>query len=249
MDSKILEELGLTSNESKVYLALLRLGIASVSSISKESNVDRTLIYELLSKLSSKGLVSSVVKTNKRYYEAASPEKLQALLDEKEATLKSVMPQLMGLYDFKQEKQDVHFFKGKQGVKTILEQLLVEKSEWKIFGVNKATKENIASYLPQLHRKRIEKKQFFRAIFSDESLDRAREIAAMKFTEVRILSSDYMTPTHISIVDDKLAIILWSEDPIGILIESNEIAKGFETYFKILWTLARPINIGRKSRN
>ena len=59
---KELLDLGFNKNEIKVYLALLKLGVSSVSEISKTSNVDRTLIYGILDKLIEKGLVGSIVK-------------------------------------------------------------------------------------------------------------------------------------------------------------------------------------------
>ena len=61
----------------------------------------------------------------------------------------------------------------------------------------------------------------------------------MKLTEVKILPKEYMTPTHISIVGDKVGIILWSEEPLGILIENKEIADSFRSYFKLLWNIAQ----------
>jgi hypothetical protein len=80
----------------------------------------------------------------------------------------------------------------------------------------------------------------FKAIYSKDSLDRAEEVKKLKMTEVRILPKEYMTPTHISIVGDKVGIILWSEQPLGILIESKEIADSFRNYFALLWKIAKP---------
>ena len=45
---KILEKLGLTKNESKVYLALLNLGLTSSKNIIEKTNLHRQLIYDAL---------------------------------------------------------------------------------------------------------------------------------------------------------------------------------------------------------
>ena len=63
----------------------------------------------------------------------------------------------------------------------------------------------------------------------------------MKLTEVKILPKEYMTPTHINVVGEKVGMILWSEQPLGILIENREIADSFRTYFELLWKLAKEI--------
>ncbi|GAG26288.1 unnamed protein product, partial [marine sediment metagenome] len=47
MDTKILEEIGLTQGEIKTYLALLKLGSSSTGPIAKESQVSRSKLYSI----------------------------------------------------------------------------------------------------------------------------------------------------------------------------------------------------------
>ncbi|MCK4669574.1 MAG: hypothetical protein KAT43_00100 [Nanoarchaeota archaeon] len=239
MDKEILIKAGLVRNEAKVYLALLKLGSASVTEISQRSGVERTLIYGVLNKLMEKGLVSSIIKTNKKYFEPAEPQKILDLIKERESIIEQALPELKSMYKSIEKKQEVHNYKGKEGTKTILEKLLKENKEWLIFGTTGKTAEILSFYLPQFHRKRIERKIMFKAIYSEDSIKRAEEIKKMKFTEVKILPKEYMTPTHINIVGNKVGIILWSEQPLGILIENKEIAESFKNYFKLLWNVAK----------
>ena len=242
MNEEILIQAGLVRNEARVYLALLKIGTASVTEISQKSKVERTLVYGVLEKLMEKGLVSSVVKINKKYFEPADPEKISDLLKEREKIIDEAMPELKNLYESVENKQEVHHFKGKEGARAILEALLKNESkEWLIFGTTGKTAETLTYYLPQFHMKRVQKKMIFKAIYSEDSLARAKEVKKLKLTEVKILPKEYMTPTHINIVGNKVGIILWSEDPIGILIENKEIADSFSNYFKLLWKLAKPL--------
>jgi sugar-specific transcriptional regulator TrmB len=238
---KELLNLGFNKNEIKVYLALLKLGISSVTEISKNSNVERTLVYGVLEKLIHRGLVSSVVKSNKKYFEPADPERLNEIISERKQEIESVLPQLKSFYVNVENKQEVHHFSGKEGIKTILETLLKSGKEWNIFGTSKIASEIMAYYFPQFHRKRIENKIKFNAIYSEDSLDRAKEIQKLKLTSVKILPKEYLTPTHISVVGNKVGIILWSENPLGILIENKEIAESFNNYFKLLWKIAKDL--------
>jgi len=62
-----LQALGLTENECKAYLALLKLGTCTAVQISRESHLQRTEIYPLMAGLVSKGLVEETVDRPKRY--------------------------------------------------------------------------------------------------------------------------------------------------------------------------------------
>lgn len=243
MKEEALIKIGLAKNEAKVYLAMLKLGSASVTEISKKANIDRTLIYGVLEKLIEKGLVSSVVKINKKNYEAAAPEKILDLIKEKEEVLNKVLPELRREYKSRKKRQDVHNFKGKNGVRNILGIMLESakpKKEYLLFGATGKTQELLPYYVPQFHMKRISLGIKLKIIFSKDSKKRALEVKKLKLTEVKLLPSEYMTPTAISIAGNKIAIILWSiENPLGVIIENEEIADDFRKYFNLLWKIAK----------
>jgi sugar-specific transcriptional regulator TrmB len=48
MDPKMLEEIGLTEGESKVYLALLKLGATKTGPLIKEADVSSSKVYKIL---------------------------------------------------------------------------------------------------------------------------------------------------------------------------------------------------------
>ena len=70
MDTTLLEELGLTKNESKVYLALLELGSTAAGPLIKKIGMHRAAVYDIIDLLTGKGLVSYVIKANRKYFEA-----------------------------------------------------------------------------------------------------------------------------------------------------------------------------------
>ena len=244
MNEEVLVKVGLTKNEARVYIALLRLGSASVTEISQKSKVERTLVYGVLERLMEKGLVSSIIKINKRYFEPADPAKILETLKEKERIIEQPIPELREIYQSVGKKQEIHHFKGKNGLRNILETLLEsgkETKEWFIFGTTERTKELLPSYLPQFHRKRIEQGIKFKAIYSTDSKERGLEVKKLKLTEVRFLPKEYTTPTAVSIVGNKVAILLWSiENPLGVIIENEEVANDFKKYFNLLWKIAKP---------
>ncbi|MDR0492050.1 MAG: hypothetical protein LBH74_00185 [Nitrososphaerota archaeon] len=82
-ESRILSELGLTINQTKVYLALLRLSTASKAiSIFKVSGVARQDIYRVLRELQQIGVVEKVI-TKPTRFRAVEPKKATTILIEK----------------------------------------------------------------------------------------------------------------------------------------------------------------------
>ncbi|MFH1211984.1 MAG: helix-turn-helix domain-containing protein, partial [Candidatus Woesearchaeota archaeon] len=69
MENAVLREIGLSKNECRVYLSLIKLGSGTVQEISKKSNVHRANVYDVLNKLMEKGLVSYIIKKGKRLYQ------------------------------------------------------------------------------------------------------------------------------------------------------------------------------------
>jgi septum site-determining protein MinD len=80
MDTKILEEVGLTPNESKVYLSLIELGSSSATQIIQKAGLHRAVVYDLLERLIEKGLVGYVIKGRKKFFEATNPERLKEVM-------------------------------------------------------------------------------------------------------------------------------------------------------------------------
>ena len=64
---QVLENFGLTLNESRVFLALTLLGTANVKEISKSSNVAREAVYRVLPSLQKLGLVEKEITRPTRF--------------------------------------------------------------------------------------------------------------------------------------------------------------------------------------
>ena len=67
MESEKLEKIGLSKSESQIYLRLLEIGSCKAGRLAKETKYNRTTIYKVLESLIQKGLVSYVLKENRKY--------------------------------------------------------------------------------------------------------------------------------------------------------------------------------------
>src|SRR3990167_6164573 len=87
-------ELGLTKQESAVYLAALETGFSSISDIDKKAGIKRPTTYYIVDELIKKNLISRAPKGKRTFYIAEHPNTLLANLRAQEDRLMSQLPLL-----------------------------------------------------------------------------------------------------------------------------------------------------------
>lgn len=122
--SKILEKIGLTAGETKVYTALIKCGSTTAGAVIKESGMQRSAVYFCLDSLIKKGLVGYIIKNDRKHFEANRPESLFEFLDGRkneietqEKELKEFVPALFAKRKMAAEKeQEAKIYEGWKGV-------------------------------------------------------------------------------------------------------------------------------------
>lgn len=233
---KLLEDLGLEEKEAKVYLALLSLGEATATAISEKSNLDRTLIYQLTNKLIEKGLVSYIIRNNVKYFSAASPQKLIQDLKEKEEQLQKAMPQLIGLTKIKEQETKVEIYRGKEGLRTILKDIIRTKKDYIAFGeegrFQKVLPIDVHQFLRELEKNNIHERVLVRE-------DMKGKVLKSKNSAFKYLPKDYLSPVTILVYENKIANFIWTLPYYVILTKNKEVADSFRSHFELLWKIAK----------
>jgi sugar-specific transcriptional regulator TrmB len=83
-DIEILNSLGLSVSEAKVFFTLFKLGTAAAGTVSKSSGVAREFVYQVLPKLRKKGLVEEIISKPKKFKAIPIKEAYTILLKRKE---------------------------------------------------------------------------------------------------------------------------------------------------------------------
>ncbi len=247
MDAKILEKIGLNKSEVNIYLALLKIGSCKVGRLTKEINYNRTTIYKALESLIQKGLVSFVLKENRKYFESTDPKNiLQSIkakeekLKEEEKEIKEILPELNKLFETNKEELETSIFKGIKGLKSVFNnilQTLKAGDDYLAFGVSEHA-QIFGSYFDEFN-KTLKKNKVKSKIIFDERAKKNIESCKKYGYEVKRLSKEFMSPAEINIYKNNVAIILWYKTPLAILIRGEEIAKSFKQYFNLLWKIAK----------
>ena len=244
----ILREFGLTEKQAKLYLLLIKLGSAKSGILMKKLDIYSKTTYELLNKLMEKGLVGYCIKSGVKYYKAVDPEKFMDLIKEQEQQLKirkkqfyKILPELKKISLLAKKEQDVNIFSGKQSLKTIFEDTLKKsKSQLLIFDGGGYFKKTFPNYSELWHKKRVKKKIRLKLLWNKQLKTKKPYVHKYAYTNLKYLPKEFDNPAPAIIYNNKVALIIWSEKPFAILIESKEIYKTYKSYFNMLWDIATP---------
>lgn len=244
---QVLTSLGLQDKEPEVYLALLRTpGAQPASIIANRSNLNRTTVYKTLVKLVKKGLVTKTERHGITCFFAEDPEnRLKLLIEERQKKLgemNQAMLEALPLLTMNEEDIDslpkIRYYEGIEGIKQIYEAVLKEGVDQYRYGDITKIYEALGVYTDEYIKKRNEKGFITHAIMPFYEKD-DKEIKKNKRENREVIYIPHkLFPIEgeVRIFGNKVAIFsLRKESPIGVIIESETIAKMFYHIYMLTW--------------
>src|SRR3989344_3431107 len=123
----ILQQLGYTEHEAKLYLASLKMGESNIADLAEQLQWPRSTVKELLEHMHEKGLMHYYVKHNRRYWLAENPDKLLINLEERRVALKAILPNLQAMRSEVGGKPNVQVYVGSEDLKNIMNDIIETK--------------------------------------------------------------------------------------------------------------------------
>lgn len=246
--TEILEDMGFSKGEVKVYFALLELGESTTGPLSKKSGITSSKVYPTLEKLKQKGLVTSVIKENTNYFQASNPKQLLSFINEKkkklaerEFELKKIIPNLVRKQE--KEQQSAKVYESFNGIKTlyneILECLIKSKENFIGFTLGNEYQDeqaNLFFHNYDIKRKALGIKVKLIGLESQRDFLK-KEYSKKSNVEIRYISN--ATPTGVIIFGDKVATLVWSKNPTAFVIQSKQVANSYKRFFEDIWRIAK----------
>ncbi len=242
MIEAILQKIGLSDKEIKVYLSCLRLGPSPVRKISAEAGINRGTAYDILKALIELGLVSYYHQDKHQYFMAEEPERLRTVLDKKEEQLRDVkaevadiIPQLKSIYDKAGAKPVVKYYDGSAGIKFILQDVLsscVKNRQTEYYTFSSSTIKNILyQAYPEFSADRIKAEINVKAV----SIGPGGQKQGLD--ERKWLTEKESAPTYTLIYAGKVAMISVDNNgnPLGVMIEDENIYQTQKMVFEFIW--------------
>lgn len=237
---KYLQNLGLSENDSKVYLELLKMGPSPVQELARAVGLSRVSVYAIIEFLMKSGLITTVEKGKKQMYAAEPPERVVALAENKVSNLQAVMKEIksnIGELKLIQsgDKPIVKMYEGPEVFMAMQEDLLRSKTEnISEFG-NLDEIERVYPYeqLKPFHAKIGVKKINRRIIYqTTRGLHRENETnKKIKYLDQKIkpFKGDFF------LYEDTVWLSNFSGKQMTVMIKSKEIKDTLQVAFDIVW--------------
>lgn len=241
MDTSILEELGLTQAEIKVYIALLELGTSSAGLILEKSKLQNSVVHRALNSLIEKGIISFILEGKKKIYQATNPENFHDFIESKKRRFDQLLPELKKKQELTEKQTYAEVFKGKRGITQLYTTLINSGGkEYNTFGGGSEVCYEVMgeTWWDSIHTKRIAKKICCRQVFDQTVRLYGDKINKRPLSHVKFLPKEHAQLQETVIVGEMVGIAIFTENPYGILIKDKAVADGYRKQFEILWKKA-----------
>ncbi len=244
MNTGMLEKLGMSKKEIKLYLKLLEFGAARANVLAKATNENRTSTYSLLNSMLKKGLVNYYKKTSIKYYSATSPRVLIESLQEDTNQLLRMLPELLAITNQYAQKPKISFYEGVEGIKQIARTMLEVPNSVRdsFMGLDKEKLDpDIKKYIEEeFLGKRIAKNIAYRGIVSGyvpmaKGLPNSQK---SHLREVKVIDpKKFPLKIHVDVYPpNRVAIFSYHKGEVmGVIIEHDSFYTTMKTVFQLAW--------------
>jgi len=246
----ILSEIWLEQNESKLYLASLKVWTSSASILAKMTNIPRTTARYNCEQLVKKQIMIESMKWNTKFFTPEHPTRLKNLLiiqknelEEKEDKIDLIMQDLIKMKNPYSEIPKVTYYEWIDWIKKVLWDSLEAKEI-----VDSYTDvDSVIKYLPELNKEYSEKRSKLwikkRAIYSNSEdvkkyIQDLYENKKDELNQIRFLDpKKYNLDISFMIYDWKITYITVKENNfLWIIIENKDIYNFHKNIFNFMWS-------------
>lgn len=239
VEEKVLNDLGLTSIEAKVYLACLELGQATVLNIAKKAEIKRPTAYVALDNLIEKGFITKLAKKSTTLFSAQDPKLILNSFKEKINNFTELLPYFEAKLS-KGPKPKIRFYEGHDELFKVYTQIIFKSQEIYFFGTDVGKLIGKMPTILNYWKKDVadKKKKGMEII----SLNQAGilYVKENKSRPIKFMSKDLPVFADVAITENKLFIVSL-DNMFGVLIESEDLAQTFKNFFLLAWKSAEQV--------
>ncbi len=243
MNTHILEKLGLSWDEAKIYSYLLKNPQKNISDISKDLWINRPKLYKILPNMLENGLIGKTLSGKRILYIAENPDILSQYLENIKQDFDTFLPEIKKHYQNAFQKPIFRHLQGFEWIKNIFIDIGNSCQKWDTFYRYSSRRDTQNTSIPEkdykIYRDIRNKKQLQRYVITSEYLDKLK---------VKNLDKDVVViPKKIDIFEDNITKIIYANkvaiidyNTLESFIIESEVFAGFEKkIFLLLFKLLK----------
>jgi hypothetical protein len=188
-------------------------------------------------------LISYTVENRKKTFQCTHPNRILEEINRKEKVLgelKEQIPEIKKLFDESKKKISAEVYRGSESIKSLLNELLEYKESFWIGGNSfekyKAVPKSLQIWFSHWMDKRVKKKHIMNDLVSYGTCLNGLEPNNIKkhkemYYKYYQLPKGMYTPMVIIIFGNKVAQVIWGEQPFAFVLSSEKIKESFMKYF------------------
>ncbi len=251
-----MSQLGLTSEETNIYLALLEYGGDTAGNISKKTGLKRSTLYGILQKMTDKGVIKRSLKQGTRFFSAETPENLYTQFSKKinhlqkaQEDFQEILPKLNQLSKDKNFKPKIEVFDGINAVQNIMQDVLLYRNLeiLTLWPIKPMIKMLSSEYFRWHNIQRIQNNLFIKAIWPDSQAVSIKEHPYMghgekHLREIRVIDGEINAQMGYWIYGNKIMYLASHLEAFGFIIESADMVQLQKDQWQILWNRSKKLS-------
>lgn len=239
--------LSLSAKETTFFEACFRIGPATIPEIAKIAKIERSTAYLIANELIAKKLIKEDLSNFKKKYFTVEPKDLarivaakQRLLRRQELEILEKLPELQALYKASDLRPKVRIFDGRSGLANILNDITKSQGKEILLWTNQDSEKLFFTEAEhnRFISQRLASKIKIKVLAVDNDLGKKLLFDENRLLrQTKLLPKDFTFSAETYIYDQKIAILDYKKDIIGVIIESEPIFNSQKAIFELVWKL------------
>ncbi|MEI8327855.1 MAG: helix-turn-helix domain-containing protein [Candidatus Taylorbacteria bacterium] len=247
IDEKILIDIGLTKEQSRIYIFLLENGLCNARVISLKTNLGRALCYKVLTQLVQRGIITKRDDLGKiSMFFPVHPSRIRIILEEEKqrsdqanVIFNDSFGMLSSKFNLLSGKPNIRFLEGLEGLKEMYGDILAEGKDIKLIRSpldhqNIDTANVLRSHIEKQAKMGI-KVKLIGPKRGDIAVDVLMEKDKTRNVTRRTIPEGFLIPSQIIIYGDKVSITDFKGGLIITIIENPAVRETFEKMFDYMF--------------
>lgn len=232
-----IKNLGLSEQETEIYLTLLKMGDLPASRIAKIVGLKRTTVYPVLQNLSIKSYIRVVYKNNLRYYQASSPQSIVSYMEKKINDFNSIIPILQSFEKSQAQSIGLRFIETKEELRNFYIDIIneYENRSYLVIGDTTAWQSvDVEFFRHQFPRERANANIKTKLLLTHNSKKLIPSDKTLLRT-YKFLPKKYIFKSTIDVFDDKILIVSPEINALALVIAIPAMTDIFRSIFEFMW--------------